>query len=43
MAYNAHNENVDQGDEDGSGPLQLLCHCPSLNNDGNAVDDDLEQ
>lgn len=43
MAYNAHDTDVDYRDEDGSGPLQLLCHYPSLDNDSNAVDDDLEQ
>jgi len=42
-AYDAHNTNVNQRDEDGSGPFQLGRHSPSLDNDGNTVDDDLKQ
>jgi hypothetical protein len=41
-AYDAHNTDVNQRDEDGSGPLQLGCHGPSLDNDSDTIDDDLK-
>jgi hypothetical protein len=40
-AYDAHNQNVDQRDTDGSSPLQLSCHGPSLDDDSDTVDDNL--
>lgn len=43
VAYNAHDGDVDYRDEDGSSPFQLRSHGSSLNDDGDAVDDDLEQ
>lgn len=43
VTYNAHDSDVDHRDKDCSGPLQLRSHDSSLDNDGNAVDDDLEQ
>lgn len=42
-AYNAHDNNVDHRDENCSRPLQLRSHGSSLDNDGNAIDNDLEQ
>lgn len=43
VTYNAHDSDVDYRDEDGSGPLQLRSHDSSLDDDGNAVNNDLEQ
>lgn len=41
-AYDAHNADVDQRDEDGSSPLQFGRHGPALYNDGDTIDDDLK-
>jgi hypothetical protein len=41
-AYNAHDADVDQRDEDSSDPFQFGSHGSSLDDDRDTVDDDLE-
>jgi hypothetical protein len=41
-AYNAHDADVDERDEDSSDPFQFGSHGSSLDDDRDTVDDDLE-
>jgi hypothetical protein len=41
-AYDAHDHNINQRDADSSNPFQFSCHGPSLDDDSNTVDDDLQ-